>query len=105
MTAPAPLSIMNQSSGAPFAHLLLGQGFLQRLKSWRIDNATHELVLEQEPPARPVQTAIMNSSRCIGNPRTFALPWLCHGCLFSFFLVFHRLQCLTTSSTKIRSFG
>jgi clan AA aspartic protease (TIGR02281 family) len=39
---------------------LLGQAFLQRFKSWSIDNASHELVLEQEAPARTVQTTEIN---------------------------------------------
>jgi clan AA aspartic protease (TIGR02281 family) len=30
------------------ADLLLGQSFLERLKSWSIDNATHELLLEPQ---------------------------------------------------------
>ncbi len=40
------------------APLLLGQAFLQRFRSWSIDNATHELLLvEKEAPARPAQIA------------------------------------------------
>jgi clan AA aspartic protease (TIGR02281 family) len=38
--------------------LLLGQSFLQRFKSWSIDNATHELLLVgKEARVRPGQTA------------------------------------------------
>jgi clan AA aspartic protease (TIGR02281 family) len=36
------------SIGEPHAGLLLGQSFLQRFKSWSIDNARHVLVLEPQ---------------------------------------------------------
>jgi predicted aspartyl protease len=34
------------------ASALLGQSFLQQLKSWSIDNAGHELMLEQQAPVQ-----------------------------------------------------
>jgi clan AA aspartic protease (TIGR02281 family) len=43
--------------------LLLGQSFLQRFKSWSINNATHELVLETETAAHLVPVTLPRQER------------------------------------------
>lgn len=55
---------------SPGGQSLLGQSFLQRFRSWSIDNPRNELVLERDAPARPTQTVEAPQQR----PGPVALP-------------------------------